>query len=180
MFLLSQSPMFFDCVSYVLNLNDFWFNFSTVSIYDYVVSKEDPLDSFLVEAFSSKFSISFSCEELCITIEILILPQGYLITGFTQWKSIINVINCLWKSYWSFIKFSMWKMKIDFKKFSAFAKAPTRATPGSASFDLYLSHNVLRHSRSYTIIQTYISFEFLPKYFGKIHPDIAMPNCLLI
>ena len=61
-------------------------------------------------------------------------------------------------------------MKIDFKTFGMFDKAPTRAAPGLIRFDLHWSHDIHCHPRSYTLIQSDIAFEILPKYFGKIHP----------
>lgn len=61
-------------------------------------------------------------------------------------------------------------MKIDFKTFGMFDKAPTRAAPGLIRFDLHWSHDIHCHPRSYTIIQSDIAFEIPPKYFGKIHP----------
>ena len=61
-------------------------------------------------------------------------------------------------------------MKIDFKTFGMFDKAPTRAAPGLIRFDLHWSHDIHCHPRSYTIIQNDIAFEIPPKYFGKIHP----------
>ena len=61
-------------------------------------------------------------------------------------------------------------MKIDFKTFGMFDKAPTRAAPGLIRFDLHWSHDIHCHPRSYSLIQSDIAFEILPKYFGKIHP----------
>lgn len=61
-------------------------------------------------------------------------------------------------------------MKISFKKFSTFAKAPTRVTPGSAGFPC--------HPRSCTIVQTDIGFEIPPEYFGKIHPRSSFTELL--
>ena len=69
-------------------------------------------------------------------------------------------------------------MKISFKKFSTFAKAPTRVTPASAGFNLYLSHDVPCHPRSCTIVQTDIGFEIPPEYFGKIHPRSSFTESL--
>ena len=61
-------------------------------------------------------------------------------------------------------------MKINFTKFSIFAKVPTKVPTGSTGFDLYSSNDVHCQPRSCSIIHTYIGFEIPPGYFGKIQP----------
>ena len=67
-FTVHTGQCFFDSISNVLSLDDFRFNCSTVSIHDYVISKKDPLHSFLVEAFSSKSAILSTCEKHLLNV----------------------------------------------------------------------------------------------------------------
>ena len=168
---------FFDCISDMLSLDNFRFNYSTVLIHDYVVSEKDPLHSFLIEAFSNKSAILFTSEEHLLNVvmfDTYYCPHYDKDTYFTarlsdHWfHSIKKCYKCYRLCLKKLLKFYpafYVKNEDNFKKFSTFAKASTRVIPDSAGFDLYSSNNIHCHPKSWTIMQTDIGFEIPPGYF---------------
>ena len=61
-------------------------------------------------------------------------------------------------------------MKINFKKFSEFARVPTKATPGSACFDVYSSCGVKLRPVETKRIPHDIGFKFSKKLCCRIYP----------
>ena len=62
------------------------------------------------------------------------------------------------------------KMKINFKEFSEFARVPTKATPGSACFDVYSSCELRLRPGETKRIPLDIGFKFSKKLCCKIYP----------
>ena len=61
-------------------------------------------------------------------------------------------------------------MKISFKKFSSLGRVPTKATPGSACFDIYSSAEVRLRPGETKQIPLDIGFKFSKKLCCRIYP----------
>lgn len=72
------------------------------------------------------------------------------------------------------------RMEIKIKKLSKTAKIPTRATDGSAGYDLYADSNAVIRPGETVMIDTGIALEIPEGYFGAIYPrsGLASKKCL--
>ena len=65
-------------------------------------------------------------------------------------------------------------MKVRFKKFSSLGHAPTKATPGSACYDVYLSRDITIRPGETEKIPLDIGFKFSKKYICIAYPRSSM------
>ena len=65
-------------------------------------------------------------------------------------------------------------MKIKIKKFSSLGRVPTKATPGSASYNVYSSRDITRRPGGTEKIPLNIGFKFLKKYVCRAYPRSSM------
>lgn len=65
-------------------------------------------------------------------------------------------------------------MKISFKKFGRFGRVPSRATYGSACFDVYSSSEVILRTGETKQIPLDIGFKISKKYCCRIYPKSGL------
>ena len=73
----------------------------------------------------------------------------------------------------------MKNMKSKFKRFSSLARVPTKATPGSACYNVYSSRNVSLGSGITKTVKFDLSFQFSKKYTCRIYPRPGLSLKLL-
>ena len=61
-------------------------------------------------------------------------------------------------------------MKVKFKKFISLAHFPTKATPGSACFNVNSTIDVLLGPGVTKTVELDLGFQFSKKYLGRIYP----------
>ena len=146
------------------------------------MSSKDPIQSFLVEAYSSISTILFTCEKHFLRVILFDAcwcphynADTYFIARLSDhwFDSLKNCHKCYGKSLKELqtevLSWFLHIMKINFKKFSPLAKMPFRETPSSTGFDLHTTHDVYCFPRSCQKVETDIGFEIPRRYFGKIH-----------
>lgn len=92
----------------------------------------------------------------------------------SQEKNAIRVLGKALTNYWSTLPNSLFKMRIDFLRFSNDVISPTEDSADAASFDLYSTKEVIRSSSSVRIIPTNIGFKIPKGCFCKIHPSSSL------
>ena len=66
-------------------------------------------------------------------------------------------------------------MKVKFKRFSSKGHVPTKATPGSACYDVYSSIDITIRPGGTEKVALDIGFKFLKKYVCRAYPRSSIP-----
>ena len=117
---------------------------------------------------------------------ILILLIVCIITNlyFIDWlwtialilrKSAIHVIGKALRDFWSIFHNLLYKIRIDFVKFSKDAICPTKGMADAAGFDLYSVEDVIIQPSTVKLIRTDIGFKFQEVILARYVLDLVLP-----
>ena len=72
-------------------------------------------------------------------------------------------------------------MKVKFKRFSSFARVPTKFTPGLACYDVYSARDILLGPGATSTVELDLGFKFAKKYVCRIYgrPGLSLKPLFL-